>query len=83
MSGLLIVFVAALVPMVMGFIWYNPKVFGTAWMQASGLTQETAMKGFNMPLVMGISLFVSFLLAFSLNPIVIHQFGFLLHDGHS
>ena len=76
MSALLIVFIAALVPMVMGFIWYNPKVFGTAWMQASGLTPETAMKGFNMPLIMGISLFVSFLLAFSLNPMVIHQYGF-------
>jgi hypothetical protein len=34
------------------------------------------MKGFNMPLVMGLSLLLSFMLAFSLAPMVIHQFGF-------
>lgn len=67
---------AALVPTLIGFIWYHPKVFGTAWMASAGLTQETAMKGFNMPLVMGLSLVFSFMLAFSMAPIVIHQFGF-------
>jgi hypothetical protein len=32
----LAVLVTALVPMVMGFIWYNPKVLGIAWMRAAG-----------------------------------------------
>ena len=68
--------IAALVPTIVGFIWYNPKVLGTAWMQAAGLTTETAQKGFNMPLVFGLSLLLSFLLAGSLLGIVIHQFGF-------
>ena len=68
--------IAALVPTIVGFIWYNPKVFGKAWMDSAGLTMETAMKGFNMPLVMGLSLLLSFMLAFSLVTIVIHQFGF-------
>ena len=68
--------IAALVPMIMGFIWYNPKVFGTAWMASAGLTPESAMKGFNMPLVFGLSYVFSFLLAFSLSFVVIHQFGF-------
>jgi len=45
--------IAALVPTIIGFIWYNPKVFGTAWMASAGLTMETAMKGFNMPLYSG------------------------------
>jgi hypothetical protein len=45
-------------------------------MASAGLTQETAMKGFNMPLVMGLSLLLSFLLAVSLLGLTIHQFGF-------
>ena len=68
--------IAALVPTLIGFIWYNPKVFGKAWMDSCGLTPESAMKDFNMPLVMGLSLLLSFMLAFSLAPVVIHQFGF-------
>jgi hypothetical protein len=67
--------IAALVPTIVGFIWYNPKFLGKAWMEATGLTQETAQKGFNMPLVFGLSLFLSFLLAFSMASVVIHQMG--------
>lgn len=65
--------IAALVPTIVGFIWYNPKFLGKAWMEATGLTQETAQKGFNMPLVFGLSLLFSFFLAFSLSSVVIHQ----------
>ena len=68
--------IAALVPTIVGFIWYNPSFLGKAWMEACGLTEEKAKQGFNMPLVMGLSLFFSFLLAFSLAPVTIHQFGF-------
>lgn len=70
----LAVLVAALVPMVMGFIYYNPKVVGTAWMNASGMTEEKA-KGANMPLVFGLSFVFSFMLAMSMNSITIHQLG--------
>ncbi len=70
----LIILVAALVPMVMGFIWYNPKVLGTAWMQAAGMTEEK-MKGANMPLVFGLSFVFSFVLAFAVQFMVIHQWG--------
>jgi hypothetical protein len=68
--------IAALVPTVVGFIWYNDKVFGKAWLSGAGLTKEKAMEGFNMPLVFGVSLVLSFFLAFSLNFVTIHQFGF-------
>lgn len=66
--------IAALVPSILGFIWYHPKVFGTAWMKAAGVTPESA-KTMNMPVVFGVSLLMSFLLAFSLTGIVIHQNG--------
>ena len=70
----LYVFLAALVPMIFGFIWYYPKVFGKVWMDASGMT-EAKMKSGNMSVIFGVSLVLSFLLAISLMPITIHQMG--------
>ncbi len=64
--------VAALVPMVIGFIWYNPKVFGNAWMQAAGMTDEK-MKGGNMALIFGLSFLFSLILAMAMNTIGIHD----------
>lgn len=36
--------VAAFPTLIVGFIWYNPKVFGTIRMKESGMTEEN-MKG--------------------------------------
>lgn len=66
------IIVAALVPLIVGFIWYNPKVFGNAWMQASGMTEEQ-IKGGNMAKIFGLSLLFAFLLAFMLPTLVNHQ----------
>ena len=41
----LAILVAALSSFVVGFIWYNPKVFGTIWMKEIGMTEEQAQKG--------------------------------------
>jgi hypothetical protein len=65
---------ATLVPLVVGFIWYNPKVFGNAWMRAAGITPESA-QGANMPLIFGLTVVFSFLISFVLMGVVIHQFG--------
>lgn len=64
--------VAALVPMIMGFIWYNPKVMGHAWMTEAGLTEEK-MKNVNMPVLFGLSFVFAFMLAFMMQMLVIHQ----------
>ena len=66
------ILVAAFSTLVVGFIWYNPKVFGNIWMRESGTTEEK-MKGANMALIFGLSLFYAFLISFMLNSIVIHQ----------
>lgn len=66
------ILVAAIVPIILGFIWYNPKVFGIAWMRASGMTEEKMKKG-NMPVIFIVSLILSVLLAFSVNGMTIHQ----------
>jgi hypothetical protein len=65
---------AALIPLVVGFIWYNRKTFGSAWMSATGLTPEMARSS-NMFVVFGLTYLMSCIIAFLLMPIVIHQFG--------
>lgn len=70
----LIIALSALVPTVIGFIWYHPKVLGTIWMQETGVTMESG-KSMNMPVVMIVSYVLSFLMGMSLNFIVNHQFG--------
>jgi hypothetical protein len=69
----LIIFIAALIPMVLGFIWYHPSVFGNAWMNAAGLTKDS-MTGANMGLIFGLTYIFSFFISLSLNFIVIHQY---------
>jgi hypothetical protein len=59
------VIIAALIPMILGFVWYHEKVFGTAWMNSLGFTKEDAKKA-NMGMMLGVSLVMSFLLAWYL-----------------
>lgn len=68
----LAIFVAALVPMVLGFIWYNPKVFGTVWLKSGGINEEKTKQG-NMALKIGLSFLFSFMIAFILNAFVVHD----------
>lgn len=70
----LAILVAALSSFVVGSIWYNPKVFGTIWMKEAGLTQEQVEKG-NMLKIFGLTFVYSFMLAFMLQNLVIHQSG--------
>jgi len=70
----LAVFGAALIPMIVGFLYYNPKVFGNAWMKAAGKTEEELAKG-NMAVILGLSYFLSLLLAFGISGLTNHQSG--------
>ena len=72
----LAIIAAAISALVVGFIWYNPKVFGNAWMQAAGMSEEK-IKGGNMAKIFGLALFFAILLAFSLQFLTIHQTGAL------
>lgn len=66
--------VAAIIPLIMGFIWYNPKVMGNAWMQEAGLTEES-MKGANMGMIFGLSYVFSCMIGVVLMGLSIHQMG--------
>lgn len=68
-----IFFIAALVPMIIGFVWYGP-LFGKTWMNLMGFTEES-MKDANMAKIFILSYIFSFILAFGLMPMVIHQMG--------
>ncbi|WP_298140504.1 DUF1761 domain-containing protein [Flavobacterium sp.] len=68
------VLVAAFSSFIVGFIWYNPKVFGTIWMNETGMTEEKAQKG-NMAKIFGLTFVFSFMLAFMMPVLVIHQMG--------
>jgi hypothetical protein len=73
--NLLVTALAALIPLITGFIWYHPKVLGNAWMKQSGLTEDK-LKGANMAKIFGLTYLLSFFLSAALNSLVIHQFHF-------
>lgn len=68
-----IFFLAALVPMVIGSIWYGP-LFGKAWMNEMGFTEES-LKDTNMVKTLILCYIFSVLVAFALMPMTIHQMG--------
>jgi len=67
---------AALSTLVVGFIWYNPKVFGTIWMKEAHLTEEQVKTG-NMAVIFGMAIVYAFFISFILQMLTIHQFGAL------
>ncbi|MFY0712147.1 DUF1761 domain-containing protein [Seonamhaeicola sp. NFXS20] len=77
----LAILVAAISALVVGFIWYNPKVFGTTWMKAADMTEEK-IQGANMAKIFIMAFIFAVLLAMSTIPMVIHQMGaFSLTQG--
>lgn len=70
----LAIIAAAVSALIVGFVWYNPKVFGNAWMQVADMSEEK-IKGGNMAKIFVMAFLFAFLLAFMLQPITIHQIG--------
>ena len=65
-------FISSLIPIMVGFIWYHPRVFGKAWLKSIHSTEED-LKGRKMLLVFGLCYLFSLMLSIALMPIVIHQ----------
>lgn len=68
----LFVALAALVPIAIGFLYYSPKAFGNAWMNATGLTPEKLQNG-NKAVIFGTTIILSLMLSFMLFTMVVHQ----------
>ncbi len=64
----------ALIPLVIGFIWYNPKVFGNAWMRTAEIDEERAQSG-NMIKIFGLTYLFSLLAAYMIAIGSVHQSG--------
>lgn len=53
----------AIIPMVVGFVYYNKALFGNAWMDSIGMTEEKIQSA-NMGMTFGISFIMSLILTF-------------------
>lgn len=74
------ILVAAVTALVVGFVWYHPKVFGTAWMHEAGLTEDQLKTG-NFAKIFGLAILFAFMLGFILEALVVHQAGALSLTG--
>jgi hypothetical protein len=64
-----------------GFVWYHPKVFGTAWMKSLGITEADARSG-NMALMYGMTALLSAVITMPLAYSVDHNDDHLSPFAH-
>ncbi len=62
----------AFIPLIVGFIWYHPAVFGKPWMQSAEISEERAQSG-NMVKIFALTYLFSFFAAYLLALFAIHQ----------
>lgn len=67
--NILFIALAALVPMIIGAIFYGP-LFGKQWMNSLGYTEENIPEPIKMPIAYVVSLLLSFILAYALKMII-------------
>ena len=70
--NLYIPFLAALIPLAVGAIYYSSPVLGNTWMKVSGTTEEKIKTG-NMALIFGLTYLFSLIIAGFLIQFTIHQ----------
>ena len=62
------ILIAGLVSVVIGYLWYHPKLFGATWMRMTGITPESVERGKKrMPFVVMFGLLASMLVAYVMN----------------
>ena len=70
------IIVGGLIPMIVGMVWYHKALFGQAWMDSIGLTEEKIKNGSrSMGVTMGISLVLSIILSFALKALLFSTHG--------
>jgi uncharacterized protein DUF1761 len=65
-------FLAALIPLVVGAVYYSPPVLGNVWMKVSGTTEEKLKTG-NLALIFGLTYLFSLIISGFLMGYTIHQ----------
>ena len=73
--NLLVLVAASLIPFLVAFAWFHPKIFGgTTWAAVAGLTQaqnDTPVKAYQL----GLSILLNFFIAFGIYNLGVHQSG--------
>lgn len=65
---------AAIIPLITGFIWYSKPVFGSSWMRANRfLDDDMKTSGGKMALTFILTYVLAFMLTIAISSIVIHQ----------
>lgn len=72
MDTLITLLLSALIPLFIGFIWYNPKVFGNFWMRVAEVTEEKLKTG-NFIGILIMTYVLGFLISAAMMSVVIHQ----------
>ncbi len=72
--NILPILLAALLSVLIGFVWFSPQVFGNTLKRESGVSAENVRKT-NIAVLIIMSLIYAFFIAMMLQPIVIHQAG--------
>ena len=65
------IIVATIASFVIGFLWYNPKLFGTRWQRELGLSTEE-LENVNMGKLFGLAFILTFVLMFVLDSFIIN-----------
>ena len=71
---LLISIYCSIASLIVGYIWYHPKIMGKALQAASGITDQK-IKSANMGLILGLVFLFNFMLSMAMHSAVIHQGG--------
>ena len=71
----LVIFITALIPLIVGMVWYHPKAFGTIWFGETGLKKEDTNNS-KMGKVFLITFLLSILYSVAMHFQVIHQLHF-------
>jgi len=76
-------FVTALIPLLVGSIYYHPKTLGSIWMKSNGFTEESlAAKGGNMAVILGLTYLLGVFLSMMFGNLTIHQSGVVASAMH-
>jgi hypothetical protein len=67
--------VAALIPGILGMLWFHSNVFGNAWMKGANLTPPTDEDKKKMPMLMGIGFVLALVIASFLKSYAIFHEG--------
>ncbi len=67
-----LIFATALIPLIVGGVWYSPKGFANLWMREADMTEEK-IKNSNMALIFGLTYLLGVFASFILGTLVVHQ----------